>query len=142
MRFRRAAWLSVTPGSLAALGRGSPLRWMGLTKVASIAICAPCHSGTPLMRTSIARASGGGQRRFMFVRTRPPASRHILATARSRGMGRTRRNPEVAQAARWSPKGSRAPPQLQRWLVKGGVSGGGAGGTRGNALATGCTRDS
>ena len=59
-----------------------------------------CHSGNPLTRPSIARASGGGEGRFMsrrkmFVRTGPPASRHILATARSTGM--ERRNPEVAQ---------------------------------------------
>ena len=92
--------------------------------MASMASCAPCHKGRPLTRTSIARASLGGEGRFMsrrnmLVRTRPPASRQILATARSKGMERARRNPDVAQAARWSPNTSRAWPQLQRWGVKG-----------------------
>ena len=45
--------------------------------------------------------------------TRAPASRQTRARACSSGSARVGRTPEVAQAARWSPKGSRLRPQRQ-----------------------------
>ena len=43
---------------------------------------------------------------------RPPASRQTLIKARSKGMARSEA-PHVAQAARWSPRASTCPRQLQ-----------------------------
>ena len=43
-----------------------------------------------------------------------PASRQICATARSRVGARAAKTPVVAQAARWSPRASMTPPQVQR----------------------------
>ena len=45
---------------------------------------------------------------LVLVVTRAPASRQIRAAARSSGPPRLRRNPDCAQAERWSPKGSKS----------------------------------
>ena len=79
----------------------------------STASWAPWKSGNPFAMTSMRRLSTRStEGRFrsvskVFVVTRAPASRHILAAARSRGQPRLRRAPDRGQAARWSPRGSR-----------------------------------
>ena len=84
---------NAVPGAQSACRWGRPSRVMGLTKVASTAISAPCPRGRPDTRTSMARLSWGGWGRFIARRgalmcPRPPASRQLRATARSRGMKR------------------------------------------------------
>ena len=56
---------------------------------------------------------------LVLVVTRAPASLQILAAARSRGPPRLRKIPAWAQAARWSPKRSRARRHRQKRLVRG-----------------------
>ena len=85
---------------------GMPRRRMGMVSTAS---CAPCHKGKPLAMTSMRRSSNRltMMLRSVLVVTRAPASRHTRAAARSNGHPRLRRAPDLAQAARWSPRGSR-----------------------------------
>ena len=83
------------------------------TMVVSTASCAPLGRGNPCAITSIHRLSS----RFVletfrsdtktFVATRAPASLQTLAAARSSGPARLLRAPDVAHAARWSPRESR-----------------------------------
>ena len=83
------------------------------TMVVSTASCAPLCRGNPCAITSIHRLSS----RFVletfrsdtktFVATRAPASLQTLAAARSSGPARLLRAPDVAHAARWSPRESR-----------------------------------
>ena len=68
----------------------------------------------PFATTSMRRSSATGTSRFMSASltcraTLAPASRQTRATACSRGSARAARTPEVAQAVRWSPRGSSAP---------------------------------
>ena len=105
--------------------RGCPARVRGETKVVSTASCAPPHSGRPLAMTSILLSSWVSTWSMLrsmilvLVVTRVPASLQILAAARSRGPPRLRKIPAWAQAARCSPKGSRARRHRQKRLVRG-----------------------
>ena len=105
--------------------RGCPARVRGETKVVSTASCAPPHSGRPLAMTSILLSSWVSTWSMLrstirvLVVTLAPASLQILAAARSRGPPRLRKIPACAQAARWSPKGSRARRHRQKRLVRG-----------------------
>ena len=68
-------------------------------------------------KTSMRRASATGTSTRMSASrtlraTLAPASRQTRATACSSGRARVGRTPEVAQAARWSPRGSSCPRQL------------------------------
>ena len=104
---------------------GCPVRVRGETKVVSTASCAPPHSGRPLAMTSILLSSWVSTWSMLkstirvLVVTLAPASLQILAAARSRGPPRLRKIPACAQAARWSPKGSRARRHRQKRLVRG-----------------------
>ena len=55
----------------------------------------------------------------VLVVTRAPASRQILAAARSKGHPRPLRTPDRGHAARWSPKGSRTRRHRQERSVRG-----------------------
>ena len=76
----------------------------------STASCAPCHKGKPLAMTSMRRSSN---RLAMTLRSRERVGGHARAGAgfptHTGGIGhpRPRRAPDLAQAARWSPRGSR-----------------------------------
>ena len=104
----RRAVKSAAPAVAPATLRGSTAAVRGDTSVVSTASCAPPHSGRPLamtsMRLSSCRMGSTLRSRTSTLRaTAAPASRHILAAARSRGPPRARRTPERGQAARWSP---------------------------------------
>ena len=77
--------------------------------VVSTASWAPPQMGRPFAITSMRRSSCLWMwSRFksvskVLVVTRAPASRHMRAAARSRGVLRFRRIPDCAHAARWSP---------------------------------------
>ena len=106
---------------------GAARRGAGLTSVVSTAICAPCHRGQPLATTSILRPFVGGTSRFRswratLVATRAPASGKMRADARCKGKARCARTPHWAQAERWWPSASKAPPHRQRRGVSGGAS--------------------
>ena len=112
------------PGWWSARGRGWPSRRTGLTIVASTAIWAPCHMGSPLATTSMRRPSPAGTSRLRSRRatcdaTRAPASLQMRAAARSRGPALRASTPTCAQAERWSPYSSKRPPQGQRFGASG-----------------------
>ena len=99
-----------------ACGCASPARVTGDTKVVSTAACAPCQISKPFAKTSMRRPSVKGTSTFMsrqktLVATRAPASRHTRAAALSNAAPRVPSTPGVGQAARWSPRASRSPPQ-------------------------------
>ena len=78
--------------------------------------CTPPKPGSPFATTRSRHPSDNcmprlRSRRKTFVATRAPASRQTRATARSSGPARRTSTPAVGQAVRWSPSGSRAPPQ-------------------------------
>ena len=77
----------------------------------------PCK-GRPSTTTSSLRASAIGTSKSMsltsmLVRTRPPASRHILAATLSKAKPRRPNTPARAQAARWWPQKSSGRPHRQ-----------------------------
>ena len=91
-----------------------PSRRSGLTSVTSTATYTPPRAGSPCATTPSRRPSVNGSPRFKsrrktLVATRAPASREMRAAAGSREQA----TPAVGQAARWSPRSSRAPPQRQ-----------------------------
>ena len=93
--------------------RGSPVLVKGETRVVSTASCAPLYRGSPCAMASIRRLSSLlvvvtlRSVTRTCVRTLAPASLHTRAAARSRGPALLRNAPDVAHAARWSPKESR-----------------------------------
>ena len=92
--------------------RATPLAVSGDTMVVSTASCAPFHKGKPLAMTSMRRSSKRATATFrsrtsVLQVTRAPASLQTRAAARSSGHPRLRKAPDLAQAARWSPRGSR-----------------------------------
>ena len=102
-------------GGGGSMGCAAPFRPTGLTRVTSIASCAPCQRGRPCARISMARPSAGGGLRFMWARgtymcTRALASRRMRAKVLSTGTARVRKVPLVAHAARWSPNASKGRP--------------------------------
>ena len=121
---RRAAPAKVPPRCL-----GTPSRVSGDTRVVSTASWFPPHKGRPLAMTSIllsswrSRCSRLRSTRRVFVVTRAPASLHMRAAARSRAPPRARKSPDCAQAARWSPRGSRVRRHRQKRADKGSGSG-------------------
>ena len=96
---------NAAPLTVAHRGRAVPFRERGLTKVVSMANCAPPKSESPSTTTSSLRESRllmawrSKSRTNTFVRTRPPASRQIRAEENPfcpgpgcRGDGRTGMN--------------------------------------------------
>ena len=117
-RLRFGACSSAVHATRSACGYASPVRVTGDTKVVSTAACAPCQMGKPFAKTSMRRPSVKGTSTFMsrkrtLVATRAPASRHTRA-ALSNAAPRVPSTPAVGQAARWSPRASRSPPQRHR----------------------------
>ena len=107
--FLRRASVKAVPAYCPALRRGWPSLVRGETMVVSTASWAPPQMGRPFAITSIRRSSCLWMwSRFksvskVLVVTRAPASRHMRAAARSKGVLRFRRIPDCAHAARWSP---------------------------------------
>ena len=117
------------------VGLAKPVR--GDTIVASRASWDPCQRGRPFATTSMRRASATGTSTFMSASrtlraTLAPASRQTRATACSSGRARVGRTPEVAQAARWSPKGRAARDSCICAARAGGEAASGAAGAHGN----------
>ena len=107
--FLRRASVKAVPAYCPALRRGWPSLVRGETMVVSTASWAPPQMGRPFAITSMRRSSCLWMwSRFksvskVLVVTRAPASRHMRAAARSKGVLRFRRIPDCTHAARWSP---------------------------------------
>ena len=116
----RRAWSRAAPFRVAHCLRGAPSALTGLTKVVSIANCAPWKRGKPSATTSRRRSSNwppGKRSRswtLMLVDTLAPASLQMRAAQLSKGNPRRPSTPEVAHAARWWPRESSGWPHRQK----------------------------
>ena len=121
---RRAVWRAA-PAYWPPRRRGCASLVSGETRVVSTASWAPCHIGSPFAMTSMVRSSKcctAGMLRLLSLVcmvTRAPASWHTLAAACSSGTPLLRSTPARAQAARWSPSGSRLRRHRQARSVRG-----------------------
>ena len=109
-----SSWVQCRPSKGACMSAGLPFSGDGGNQSCVDGQLCSAHRWRPLAMTSIRRSSWRCKcwrlrsATLVLVVTRAPASRQIVAAARSRGTPRLRNIPACGHAARWSPRGSRA----------------------------------